>query len=154
MDGFADNSSCFDPLCYKNCRIVSSGRFQTAEQTPPANVRLLEQPNPALSGEPVKGAGSGEARPLTPEPRMCMSEFDVPDLATMNADSILSILDLNIRNDGEDRCGIPPPYPALAVTRTEQLTGHLLFPTGVHVGASFCLGSRWKRRKFCAGISR
>jgi len=24
-DEFTDNGSCFDPLCYKNCRIVSSG---------------------------------------------------------------------------------------------------------------------------------
>jgi predicted negative regulator of RcsB-dependent stress response len=26
-DGFADTSSRFDPLCYKNCRIVSSGHI-------------------------------------------------------------------------------------------------------------------------------
>ena len=32
MDGFTDNGSCFDPLCYKNCRIVSSGQIQAVYQ--------------------------------------------------------------------------------------------------------------------------
>jgi len=39
------------------------GISPTAEQAPPANVRLLEQSDPALAGEPEKGAGSGEAYP-------------------------------------------------------------------------------------------
>jgi hypothetical protein len=49
---------------------ADGGNREGGAPDPPANVRLLEQSDPALSGEPVKGAGSGGPMPayLRPQP--------------------------------------------------------------------------------------